>query len=184
MNPVDIIAEYYRPGSSLYEIQVVHGKQVARKALDTAKKVLHMAPDLDLIEEASMLHDIGIFQTRAIPIGCHGRHPYVVHGYLGRVILEKKGMMQHALICERHVGVGLTAKNIKVGQIPLPVRDMVPITLEEKIVCFADKFFSKEPDSAGKEKSVEDILNGLARYGQEKVDTFRAWLAFFGVGSC
>ncbi len=60
MNPLDIITEYYSPGSSLYKIQVMHGRQVARKALDTAEKVLHLSPDPDLIQEASMLHDIAI----------------------------------------------------------------------------------------------------------------------------
>jgi uncharacterized protein len=182
MNPLDIIAEYYSPDSNLYKIQVMHGRQVARKAMDSAKKVLHLSPDLDLIQEASMLHDIGIFKTRAASIGCRGSHPYVVHGYLGRLILEKKGLMPHALICERHVGAGLTADDIRAGQIPLPERDMVPVTIEEKIVCFADKFFSKDPESAGKEKSAEEIINGLSRYGQEKADRFRSWLELFEGG--
>jgi len=182
MNPIDIITEYYQPGSTLFDIQVTHGQKVAEKALDAAQKVPHLSPDLDLIREAAMLHDIAIFQTRARSIGCHGSHPYVVHGYLGRLILEQKGLPRHALVCERHVGVGLSADDIKKDQLPLPVRDMVPVTIEEKAVCFADKFFSKKPGALEKEKSREEIVSRLARYGRGKAETFQAWLALFKEG--
>ncbi len=182
MNPIDIIAEFYKPGSKIYSIMIQHGEQVAQKALDVADKVQHLNPDKDLIQEAAMLHDIGIFKTDATYLGCHGTHPYVVHGYLGRVILEKKGLKNHALVCERHVGVGLTADDIKTRKIPLPVYDMVPVSIEEKIVCYADKFYSKSPDSLGKEKSVDDIINIIGPYGQDMVAKFTAWHDLFEHG--
>ena len=177
MNPIDIIAEFYDPGSKAYKLIVQHGKQVASKALDLARRVPHLSPDLDFIQEAAMLHDIGIFLTNSPELGLNGKFPYVCHGYLGREILENKGLPLHALVCERHVGVGITAEEIKRHNLPLPERDMVPVSIEEKIVCFADKFFSKNGNL--NEKSIKEILSNLERYGRDKVERFQAWMQLF-----
>ena len=179
MNPIDIIAEFYDPDSRAYRVLIQHGRQVAKKALDVARKVSHFDPDFTLISEAAMLHDIGVFLTRSPELGCSGRYPYVCHGYLGREILENKGLPAHALICERHVGVGITAEEIKRHRLPLPERDMVPISMEEQIVCFADKFFSKNGNLEKNEKSIKDISCNLERYGYDKVERFQAWVQMF-----
>ncbi len=179
MNPVDVINKYYKSNSRAYEILIQHGKQVARKALDAAKKVPRLNPDLDFIKEAAMLHDIGMFLTNATELGCKGKNPYICHGYLGREILEKIGFPRHALVCERHVGVGITIEDIKNYALPLPKRDMLPVSIEEQIICFADKFFSKKQDSLEKEKSVEDIKQYLKPYGLEKVRRFQSWVDLF-----
>ena len=179
MNPLDIIAEFYEPGSESFQILVRHGEQVANKAVETAMKVPHLKPDLNFINEAAMLHDVGIFETNTPELGCSGKHPYVCHGYLGRRILEKKGLSQHALVCERHVGIGITAEEIKSNNLPLPQRDMVPISIEEQIICYADKFYSKNGKTGGDEKSLEDILNTLQKYGSEKVIRFQKWMQLF-----
>ncbi len=179
-NPIDIISEFYKPGSKAYGILVRHSEHVAQKALDAASKVSHLNPDLKFIEEAAMLHDIGIFMTDAPSLSCMGQHPYVCHGFLGRVILEKKGLPKHALVCERHVGVGVTVEDIKTRHLPLPIHDMIPISTEEQIVCYADKFFSKNRDSVVNEKSVEDIMRELSSYGHDKVTKFQSWAELFG----
>ena len=179
MNPLDIIAEFYEPGSESFQILVRHGEQVANKAVEIAMKVPHLKPNLNFINEAAMMHDVGIFETNTPELGCSGKHPYVCHGYLGREVLEKKGLSQHALVCERHVGIGITAEEIKLNNLPLPQRDMVPISIEEQIICFADKFFSKNGKMDRCEKSVEDILNALRRYGPDKVERFQNWMQLF-----
>ncbi|MDM8551249.1 HDIG domain-containing protein [Desulfobacterales bacterium HSG2] len=179
-NPIDIICEFYAPCSETYKILVQHSEQVARKALDVAGRVAHLHPDFKFIEEAAMLHDIGIFMTDAVELGCRGEFPYIFHGYLGRKILESRGLPRHALVCERHVGVGLGLAEVK--RLPFPeVREMIPISIEEQIVCYADKFFSKSKngDLPAKEKSLEDILCGLAFYGHDKVAKFQAWADMF-----
>jgi len=179
MNPPDIIAEFYRPGTKTYNVLMQHGKQVADKAVNAASKVPHLNPDLNFIREASMLHDIGIFLTNTPELGCTGAHPYICHGYLGREILESKGLPEHALVCERHVGVGITAEEIKRYNLPLPEHDMVPISIEEQIICFADKFFSKNGNMILTEKSVGDTLRCLEPYGADKVITFQSWVRLF-----
>ena len=179
MNPIDIIDKYYKRGSKAYEILVQHGKQVTRKAIDAAQKVPQLNPDLDFIKEAAMLHDIGIFLTNASELSCKGKKPYICHGYLGREILEKLGLPGHALVCERHVGVGITIEDINTYALPLPKRDMLPVSIEEKIICFADKFFSKNCNSLKKEKSIQDIKHSLKPYGIEKVKRFQSWVDLF-----
>jgi uncharacterized protein len=180
MTPIKIIDEFYKPGSKAHEIISLHGQLVAKKALKAAKRVKHLNPDMNFIEEAAILHDIGIFMTDAPGIGCFGKHPYIAHGVLGRGLLEEKGITQHALVCERHVGVGIDVKAIKAGHLPLPLRDMIPVTIEEQIICFADKFFSKDPDKVSKEKSIEDILGQLGKYGKNQVERFKSWAKMFG----
>lgn len=177
MNPYALISEFYAPGSETHRILIRHGEQVAARALATARRLSAAAPDLRFIEEAALLHDIGVFMTRAPKIGCTGPHSYVCHGYLGRELLERRGLVRHALVCERHVGVGIPLEEIRRRCLPLPLRDMRPVSLEEEIIAYADKFYSKGGEDA--EKSVAEILRGLERYGPDKAALFRAWVRRF-----
>lgn len=167
MNPIKLIDKYYDPGSRTHEILLIHSEQVMRKALELAERVRHLNPDLTFVQEAAMLHDMGIFLTYAPDIGCYGEHPYILHGPLGRDLLEKEGLPKHALVCERHTGVGLSRKEIKRQNLPLPKRDMLPISIEEKIICLADCFYGKNPDKLGKEKSIEKIEKKARAFGGE-----------------
>lgn len=180
MNPFTIIEKYYDPESKAYHFLIHHSKMVTEKALKIAERVKHLDPDLHFIREASMLHDIGIFLTNEPKIGCYGDKTYICHGYLGRDILEKEGLPHHALVCERHVGVGLTVKDIEEKNLPVPMRDMIPLTIEEQIICFADKFFSKDSDFLFKEKPLERVRTSIAKFGQEKLRKFDEWLKIFG----
>jgi uncharacterized protein len=180
MVPVKIIEKYYNPGSKAYHLLVHHSKMVTEKALRIAKRVKHLNPDLNFIEEAAMLHDIGIFLTKEPRIGCYGDKPYICHGYLGKEIIEKEGFPRHALVCERHIGVGITLEDIEEKELPLPKRDMVPLSVEEQIICFADKFFSKDSDFLLKEKPLERVRKGISKYGEEKLRQFDEWMKLFG----
>lgn len=178
MDPIKIIEKYYKPGTKAYLFLVPHSKMVAQKAIYVANKVKHLNPDMKFIEEAAMLHDIGIFLTHAPQLGCYGDKPYICHGYLGRELLDKEGLHRHAIVCETHVGVGLSVADIKRNNFPIPKRDMIPTTIEEQIVCFADKFFSK--DSAPlKEKPLLKVRESIAKYGEDKLKRFDEWLKLF-----
>jgi uncharacterized protein len=179
MNPVEIINAHYKHGSKAHDILVRHGGVVARKAVAVARRVRHLNPDIEFIREAAMLHDIGIFLTRAPDLGCFGEYPYVCHGYLGRELLEKQNMPKHALVCERHVGVGITAEEIRRRRLPLPQRDMIPVSIEEQIICYSDKFFSKKWLKTEKEESVKEVLRSLKPYGRDRVVVFKKWLQLF-----
>ncbi len=179
MDVISLIKKYYPCSSRAYSILVHHCRLVADKALKVAGRIGTQGPDLCFIEEAAMLHDIGIFLTNAPHIGCYGDKPYICHGYLGRELLEKEGLPRHAIVCERHVGTGLTVNDIEAGKLPLPRRAMAPVTLEEKIICFADKFYSKLEDNRTDEKSISQIRSELARHGESRLRQFDEWLVFF-----
>jgi uncharacterized protein len=179
MNAVDIIKKHYAPHPEAMEFLLEHSRQVARRAVEVAMRVRHMGPDVRFVEEAAMLHDIGIFRTRAPMLGCHGGHPYICHGTIGRALLEEEGYPLHALVCERHVGIGLTPEDIKKNNFPLPLRDMTPVSLEEKIVCYADKFFSKVGDPL-EEKTIDEVRAQIEAYGPEKLAIFDRWANMFG----
>jgi len=179
MDPLKIIQKYYQTDSKSYKFLVKHSASVARKAVEIGKNVSHLNPDLKFIEEAAMLHDIGIFLIDDSKIGCFGKRPYICHGYLGREILEKEGLPKHALVCERHVGVGISVEDIEKQKLPIPKRDMTPISIEEKIVCFADKFFSKNEEFLSKEKNPDMIRIEASKFGDDKVKIFNRWVEKF-----
>lgn len=178
---LDIIQKYYEPDSKAYHFLVHHSRLVAKKALEIAKNSIHLNPDLKFIEEAAMLHDIGIFHTNAPKIGCYGYRDYICHGFLGREMLEREGLPMHALVCERHVGVGITTRDIRDNKLPLPERDMAPVSVEEKIICLADKFFSKSEHDLMHEKPLEKVRGIISGYGGEKLRVFNEWAKTFGL---
>ncbi len=177
MDPFTIINEYYNEGTLLYDILVTHSRSVAQKALDIAEMHPEMYLDKQFIYEAAILHDLGIFDTDAPEIYCFGESPYICHGTIGSEILMKKGYNKHALICERHTGTGLSLVEILKNSYPIPPRNMIPETMEEKLVCFADKFYSKT--NLDKEKSIDKIRTGLAKHGNESVVRFNEWCKLF-----
>ena len=59
---------------------------------------------------------------------------------------------------------------IETQNLPLPHKDFLPISLEEKLICFSDKFFSKT--KLQKEKSLEKVRTSLTKYGEETLLRF------------
>ncbi len=179
MNPCDLIDNHYKANPEARRLLKAHGRLVADKALQIAARVPHLAPDVVFIEEAALLHDVGIIFTNAPALGCHGDHPYICHGILGRTLLEEDGLMRHALVCERHVGVGISIEDIRRQHLPLPERNMQPLSIEEQIIGYADKFFSKNGNGTQEEKTVANILENLAPFGADKVQRFKNWVSLF-----
>ena len=180
MEPLSILEKFYYTDSRTYKFLLAHSKMVAEKALKGAEKVKYLNPDMKFIEEASLLHDVGIYMVSAPKIGCIGPMPYVAHGYLGREILEKEGYPVHALVCERHVGAGIAIADIEKFDLPLPKRDMLPVTIEEKVICWADKFYSKWPAALMDEKSLDKVRETVLKYGEEQLKRFDEWQEMFG----
>ena len=171
MNALAIINKYYSEENELKHILLTHSRSVADKALQIAVKHPELHLDTGFLEEAALLHDIGIFMTDASGIQCFGTHPYICHGYLGSELLMKEGYPRHALVCERHTGAGMSLQSIIEQDLPIPHRDMVPVSMEEQVICFADKFFSKT--HLDREKSVEKALKSISRYGEDGVIRFK-----------
>ena len=50
---------------------------------------------------------------------------------------------------------------------------MLPVSLEETIICYADKFFSKTDGAT--EKPINAVCETLKHYGPGKVQRFEHW---------
>lgn len=177
MNALNLIDKYYPEDNELKNILITHSRSVADKALQIVEKHPELHADKTFVEEAAMLHDIGIFLTDARGIYCFGTEPYICHGYLGADLLRNEGFPQHALVCERHTGAGISLESIIQQQLPIPHREMIPVSIEEQIICFADKFFSKT--HLDREKSMEKALKSISRYGEDGIGRFNKWCELF-----
>ena len=177
MNYQAIIDKYYPEDNELRHILITHSQSVARKALQIVSYHPELQLDAQFIEEAAMLHDLGIFMTDAPGIQCFGSQPYICHGRLGAEILRKEGYERHARVCERHTGAGITEAQIIAQNLPLPHQDFLPETMEEKVICYADKFFSKT--HLDREKTIEKAEKSLMKFGEEGVKRFQQWERMF-----
>ena len=177
MKLLQLICKCYPQDNELKHILNVHSRSVADKALWIAGKHPELNLDTVFLEEAAMLHDIGIFLTHAPGIQCFGTEPYICHGYLGAGLVRKEGFPRHALVCERHTGAGLSLKDIMDQKLPVPHREMLPVSMEEQVICFADKFFSKT--HLDREKTVEGARKSIAKYGDEGLQRFNNWCKLF-----
>lgn len=171
-DPYQIIRKYYDESAPLFGVLTLHSEMVTRKALECGARS-EIELDLEFVREAAMLHDIGVFRCYAPDIYCTGTLPYIAHGTEGRKILEEEGLPRHALVCERHTGSGLTIEDIIAQKLPLPLRDMTPKSPEEKLICYADKFFSKSGDIE-KEKDLSEVMASMARHGEASLKRFMA----------
>lgn len=163
MDYLSIINKYYADNDPLRALLLKHSRQVADRCLEIVKKHQELPVDVQFLEEAAMLHDIGIFRCNAPTIYCYGTEPYLRHGPIGGELLRKEGFPRHARVAERHTGTGLPGYE--------------PETLEEEIVCYADKFYSKShPDRV---LTVAQTAESLERFGHEGVLKFLAWAKRF-----
>ena len=178
---IRIIEKYYEPGSLVHKIYLTHCIMVTELSLLIEEHNPKLNLDIDFIIKGAMLHDIGIIKTDSPGIGCFGKYRYIEHTYLGRKMLKKEGLKDIAPICERHVGVGLSRDDIKKHKLPLPDRDMLPISNEEKLICFADKFYSKSINHLTTIKPIDKIRKKVSKYGKDKADRFEEFIELFGI---
>lgn len=181
-----IIDKYYPSDGNLRRLLLHHSRQVAARSLSIAERHPELGADIVFLENAAMLHDIGILLTNAPGIYCEGTEPYLLHGRLGAEMLRREAAerpaerdlcLALARVCERHTGTGLTAQNIRDQHLPLPEEDFLPETIEEQIVCYADKFYSKSHPE--RERTVEQTAQSLEKFGHEGVEKFLRWAERF-----
>ena len=85
------------------------------------------AVDTKAVVAGALLHDLGRSKTQT-----------VMHAAAGAELLVKEGVDEKVVeIVRRHVGAGISPEEAR--KLGLPDFDYVPRTLEERIVCFADK---------------------------------------------
>lgn len=167
MDPKKLIDKYYNDNPALREILLTHCEQVAALALRIVDAHPELGADRQFVWEGAMLHDIGVFKCDAEALHCHGTARYIQHGILGAELLRAEGLPQHARVAERHTGTGITVNEIMMRQLPLPLGDYMPETIEEKIICYADKFYSKT--KLDREKTYEEVRHSIIRFGGDSL---------------
>ena len=183
LQPLEIICHFYPEDTALRRLLILHSEKVRDKAfsiLEHARTVkggdAFASLDMRLVNDGALLHDIGIGQTDAPGILCQGVEPYICHGTLGAAMLRAfdPSLEAEARICERHTGAGLSVQDILEQQLPIwPVRDLLPETPEERLVCLADKFFSKSGDPS-QEKSFDRVRRSMMKFGSASLARFDA----------
>jgi len=98
----------------------------------------------------ALLHDIGRTQTQDAG-----------HGHVGAAMLEREGVDSVVTnIVRRHVGAGISRE--EAAKLGFPEGEYVPQTLDEKIVCFADKMLDGE-----KARPFEEEVKRFVRKGHD-----------------
>ncbi len=108
---------------------IAHCKAVAKLSIETAKicQKKGLTIDLELVEVGALLHDLGRSKTHSVN-----------HAVVGAEIAKQAGLPESVInIIKRHVGGGIT--NAEAKELGWPEDNYVPVTLEEKIVSYADK---------------------------------------------
>lgn len=206
MDYLALLHRYYPEDNALRRMLLHHSRQVCARALQIVERHPELGANRNLVEAGAMLHDIGIFLTDAPGIHCHGTAHYILHGSLGAQLLRneakqlKKEKQQAeqlneeqlqaiqlqeelhfyealARICERHTGTGLTRQTIIERGLLDPQQDLLPETIEEQIICYADKFYSKS--HLERERTIPQTLQSLEKFGDEGVEKFRHWTELF-----
>lgn len=177
MDYKSVIDRYYPEDNQLRHILLTHSQSVMHRALRIGRCHPELNLDMGFLEEASMLHDIGIFRCDAPGIECYGTEPYICHGYIGGQLLRGLGFPRHARVCERHTGAGITLEEIERQHLPLPHQDFLPETMEEKVICYADKFYSKS--HLDRERTVEQAAESLRKFGLDGYRRFCTWAKMF-----
>jgi uncharacterized protein len=168
-----IIDKFYTEDNALRHILLSHSQSVAHLALQIAAFHKELSVDNQFLLEASMLHDIGIIRCDADGIQCFGTQPYIRHGVEGAAMLRAEGYPVHARVCERHTGAGLSLTEIISQNLPLPHQDFLPETVEEQIICYADKFYSKT--RLERQKTIAQAEKSLAKFGNDGLERFKLW---------
>lgn len=106
-----------------------HAEAVAGYADKLAEK---LGADRQLVRRGALLHDLGRSRTQGSR-----------HAAAGAEMVEELGLGDElAELVRRHVGAGITREESQ--ELGLPEGDYSPITLEEKVVSYADSRFSGE----------------------------------------
>jgi len=121
------MALHEKSGSRAYTIRHCEAVAMAAKILAEEFERRGRSVDVNAVVAGALLHDIG-----------RSRNQTVSHGVVGAEILEKEGVDKNVVeIVRRHVGAGISPE--EAAKLGLPNFDYIPRTLEERIVCFADK---------------------------------------------
>lgn len=169
----------YAPNDKVYDLVYGHCQVVCEIALWCADNIKDEAKvDLDLLQSAALLHDIGTYILFDDEGKVANNRMYPQHAILGAKIVADEGIdMRISKIIETHVLLGLTKQEIIETPWALPARDYEPDTIEGELLCYADRFHSKHPTF----NAYGSFLEGLKKKLPLQAAKFEAWSRRFGI---
>ncbi len=142
---IEEIHQRYAQNDTVFNLVYEHCQIVAEIAAWIVKhKKLDIQPDL--LEAACLLHDIGTYALFDSNGRTDNEHNYKQHAIFGAALVIEEGYdTRIADIIRTHVLMGLTKNEIVEGGFGMPRNDYMPLTLEARLLCYADRFHSKRP---------------------------------------
>ena len=138
---------------------VAHCVAVSRTAAALAERMEQVGVDRELVRLGGLFHDIG--RSRS-----HDIHHALVGVQIGRELGFPGQLLS---IIERHIGAGITAAEAE--RMGLPKKDYLPLTVEEKLVSYADNL-TKGAEAMLFEQAMERFRKVLGD-GHEGIELFR-----------
>lgn len=141
---IQLLLDYLTPPNVISHLILT-----TQTALNIAKnlKEQNKPIDCDFILAGALLHDIGRCRSHRLN-----------HGIIGAQILREEGLADElARIAENHLFGGITKYEAK--ELGLPFQDYIPVTLEEKIITYADNISKKESLI-----SIDEVIERYRKY--------------------
>lgn len=158
--------------SGCRENVIRHVEAVSELAVEIAEacKEKGYNVDLELVEIGGLLHDLGRAKTHTVH-----------HAVIGVEIARSLGLPEKVVsIIKRHVGGGITTREAK--KLGWPKDIYVPLTLEEKIISYADKLIEGSR-RVPIEKTIEQFSQELPSSAIERIWRLHEEMATL-VGDC
>ncbi len=174
-NEIKLLHEKYAPSIDAFNRVFTHCLII----WDITKAIIEsnqLNVNVELVKAGCLLHDIGAYSLYRDNWFDEGM--YITHGIVGYQILKDEGCgEQLCRIASHHTGVGLSRKDIKQENLPLPDEDFLAETIEEELVMYADKFHSKQPQF----NSHASCKQTVSKFGDDKVERFEELTSRFGI---
>jgi len=134
-------------------------KEIALQLATKLEKKIDSRLDKNLIIIGSLLHDIGVYRCFDEDFNPNDKaDPYFYHGWIGEKILRKLDFPEKVIrFTITHTSTGITTEDIKRERLNLELKDYIPVSIEEEIVNFADKFHTKSPSFVTYDQAVEKL---------------------------
>lgn len=174
----ELVQLHYKYAASdiVRELIYTHSQIVGEIAL-LINKDKNLNIDPNFIHAAALIHDIGAYEFIDAD-ETFNTSLYICHGITGYKILKNEKFDETLCrIAKRHTGVGITKEDIIKNNLPLPLKDYIAETVEERLIMYADKFHSKNSCF----NSFTSYSNYISQFGKHKVLQFQQLSEEFGI---
>ena len=176
LSDITELHQKYAPDEVALESVWTHCQIVRDLSLQIAENITDI--NIELLTAGALLHDIGVYKLYIG--GVLDTANYITHGLRGYELLQKEylddSVCRFALL---HTGVGISKQEVIDQKLPIPARNYIADTMEEKIVMYADKFHSKTtpPTFNSGAWYAENIRS---KFGELKAQQFKQFITKFG----